>query len=111
MNTKFVVYDLTTGRIKRSGECAEETVPFQAQAGEGVIVGNANDATDEVDPATKEIKRNIKTPAVFPVIDDDLTTEGALDALFEFAETLPDAEQHTRFKRVSDKRKDRKKNA
>ena len=42
MNSQYVVYDVATGRIKRSGICQTIDIELQAQTGEGMV-----DVTDD----------------------------------------------------------------
>ena len=44
----FTIYDLETGKIKRIGSCQQEVLNFQAQEGEGIVLGLSNPLSDFV---------------------------------------------------------------
>jgi len=52
---QYLVYDSTTGKIKRTGTCNYSLVSLQAQAGETAIVGVADSITQYIDVANVAI--------------------------------------------------------
>lgn len=59
-NTPFTVYDEATGKIKRTGACAQKLVPFQAMEGEISIAVPSDPLTQRVRLSDNEIIE--KTP-------------------------------------------------
>lgn len=61
---KFVVYNKSTGKILRSGHCQDRAFSKQAQEGEEVLEGVANDVRQKivagkiVDKTSEEIERD-----------------------------------------------------
>lgn len=58
MIVSFVVCDKITGKILSTGSAPAEMVSLQAQAGEMVVVGQADDECDWVHPGSRTIRRN-----------------------------------------------------
>lgn len=44
----FTIYDLSTGKILRTGSCPDSMFEIQRHEGEGIIAGKADDTTQHV---------------------------------------------------------------
>jgi hypothetical protein len=51
----FIIYDSTTGQILRTGSCSDGMESIQAQTGEGVILGTADQTTQYVDVSSHNL--------------------------------------------------------
>jgi len=77
MSVNYIVYDSTTGQIKRTGVCAPVALPYQALTGESVIEGVANDLLNYIDVTID----SIETKTTMPYTID--TTSIAADGVAE----------------------------
>lgn len=81
----FTVYDGTTGQIFRTGYCLDGDLASQAQAGESVIEGGSDPATQYVDvsgdPDVITNKSAMGTSIDVTEIDADGTTEATISSI------------------------------
>ena len=59
--SNFIVYNSTTGKILRTGNCPPSLYKLQVRAGESILIGKANDYSQKVSIDDKEVVN--KTPA------------------------------------------------
>jgi hypothetical protein len=52
---KYIIYNLITGYIIRTGVCPSDMFSKQIKIGEGLVEGEANDETQMIDIITLEI--------------------------------------------------------
>jgi hypothetical protein len=71
---QFIVYDISKGKILRTGHCPSELVELQAGAGEAIIEGTADDKTDIVIDG-KLIENAIAPPQRHPLPIGRITAE------------------------------------
>ena len=70
--SNFIVYNSTTGKILRTGNCPPSLYKLQVRAGESIILGKANDYSQKivdgeiVDKTPAEIEADNPTPVEPP---------------------------------------------